>query len=149
MKMLRKIFKIPKKVSIEWSYPLKVDAVLSQIPDDKSWGLYQISTKTESGITFLYIGKSWKNYHKRLKSHKSGKKAWFDNYLGEKYVRFASFHTRITEKQLDEIESAVIFETKFIENTQSTISYNVSHEYEIKSNGNRGKVPSIIKTIEH
>lgn len=144
---IKEMFIFPKKITIEWSYPKKVDGVLSSpTSKDENWGLYQISTKTESEIKFLYIGKSWNDYHKRLKSHK---KSWFDHYEGEKYVRFGSFRTKITEQQLDEIESAVIFQTKLIQNNKSTISYRVSNEYKISSNGNRGEVDALIETLRH
>ena len=106
--MLRRILGIPKTITIKWSYPKKVDDVLkSQTLKEERWGLYQISTKIEKDITFLYIGKSWEDYHLRLKDHK-GK--WFEQYDGEKYVRFGSFNKRINKVHLGEIESAIIFE---------------------------------------
>lgn len=145
--MLRKVFNLPKKVTIEWSNPKKVNDVLnSPTSKEENWGLYQISTKIENEKIFLYIGKSWKDYHKRLKSHR---KDWFDLYEGEKYVRFGSFLTAVSEMQLDEIESAIIFETRLPQNTQSIKSYSVSHEYVIASKGKRGIVPALINTDLH
>jgi predicted GIY-YIG superfamily endonuclease len=142
--MLRRILRIPKKVTIEWSYPKKVDEVLNSLTlEEENWGLYQISTKIDKQITFLYIGKSWKDYHKRIKDHK---KKWFINYEGEKYVRFGSFITPINKVQLGEIESAIIFETQLPQNTQCLLSYTLNHDYEITSIGNRGVVPELIKT---
>jgi hypothetical protein len=142
--MLRRILGIPKIITIEWSYPKKVDDVLkSQTLKEERWGLYQISTKIEKEITFLYIGKSWEDYHKRLKDHK---KNWFEQYEGEKYVRFGSFNKRINKIHLGEIESAIIFETNLIQNTQCTFSYKINHDYIITSIENRGAVPSLVKT---
>jgi hypothetical protein len=52
--MLRRILRIPKKVTIEWSYPKKVDEVLNSLTlEEENWGLYQISTKIDKQITFL------------------------------------------------------------------------------------------------
>jgi hypothetical protein len=145
--MLRKLFKLPKKVTIEWSNPKKVDDVLNAPTlKEEIWGLYQISTKIDEDKIFLYIGKSWKDYHKRLKAHR---REWFDQYEGEKYVRFGSFLTSITEIQLDEVESAIIFQTKLPKNIQSVNSYSVNHDYIITSTGKRGIVPQLINTEEH
>lgn len=71
LEIFRRAFGIPKTITIKWSYPKKVDDVLqSQTLKEERWGLYQISTKIDKDVTFLYIGKSWEDYHKRLKSHK-------------------------------------------------------------------------------
>lgn len=141
---IRRTLKIPKKITIEWSNPEKVDDVLKSptLKEDR-WGLYQICTETENEITFLYIGKSWADYHKRLRSHR---KEWFKLYKGKKYVRFGSFDKRINEIQLGEIEKAIIFETPLLHNNKCTLSYKINHDYIITSIGNRGAVPSLVKT---
>lgn len=142
--MIRRILKIPKKVEIEWSHPKKVEDVLNtKISDEESWGLYQISTKIENEVHFLYIGKSWNDYYARLRDHK---RKWFKNYEGEKYVRFGSLLTRVTELQLGEIESTIIFKTNLPQNTQCTKSLTLNYDYVISSFDKRGAVPALIET---
>lgn len=145
--MSRKLSKSPKEITIEWSYPKLIENVLNNPKStDENWGLYQISTKTDTDIDFLYIGKSWNDYHKRLKSHR---KDWFDKYDGQKYVRFGSFISAVTQSELGEIESAIIYQTELKHNIKSTSSYTYTNFYEILSVGNRGIVPSLILTREH
>jgi hypothetical protein len=145
--MLRNIFNLPKKVSIEWSYPQKIDILLtsSKLKQTK-WGIYQISAKLETDVQCLYIGKAWNNFEVRLKSHKKG---WFDSYKGEKIVRFGEIKTRINETQLLEIESAIIFNTNPLHNRKCINSYKLNYDYEISNIGFRGEVASIVRTIEH
>jgi hypothetical protein len=143
--MFRKLLNIPKKIEIYWSYPILISSV---IDDDIlfDWGLYQITTKINKKENLLYIGESWHNFNDRIKAHY---KKWLDLYEGDKYIRLGHLKTKVTQKQLLDIESAIIFDIKPIQNIKSTQTYNPSDEYDIYSNGWRGKVPKLVKTKEH
>ena len=145
MKIIRKIFNIPKDIEIDWSYPKLISTVINE-KELFNWGIYQITTKTNEIDDLLYIGKAWLNFNDRIKDHN---KKWLDFYDGDKYVRLGRLNTKVKEKELLEIESAIIFELKPIQNIKSTQTYSPSDEYDIYSIGYRGQVPKLIKTKEH
>ncbi len=143
--MFRKLLNIPKKIEIDWSYPILISSVIDEdVLFD--WGLYQISTKINKKEHLLYIGETWHNFNKRIKDHN---KKWLDLYEGDKYIRLGRLKTKVTEKHLLDIESAIIFELKPTQNIKSTQTYKPSDEYNICSNGWRGKVPKLVRTKEH
>ena len=143
--MFRKLLTIPKKIEIDWSYPKLISSVIDEdVLFD--WGLYQITTKMDKKEYLLYIGESWHNFNRRIKDHD---KKWLDLYDGEKYVRLGHLNTKVTKKQLLDIESAIIFDIKPIQNIKSTQTYNPSDEYDIYSTHYRGKVPQLVRTKEH
>jgi GIY-YIG catalytic domain len=143
--MFRKLLNIPKSIEIDWAYPRLISSVIDKdILFD--WGLYQITSKNSNKESLLYIGKAWHNFNDRIKSHN---KKWLDIYDGDKYVRLGHLNTKITEKQLFDIESAIIFDLNPIHNIQSTKTDNPSDEYDIFNTGYRGKVPQFVRTKEH
>jgi hypothetical protein len=143
--MFRKLLNIPKNIEIDWSYPRLISTVIDEdILFD--WGLYQITSKTAQNEYLLYIGKAWLNINDRVKNHN---KKWLDLYEGDKYIRLGHLNTKVTEKQLLDIESAIIFELNPIHNSQSTKTYTPSDEYDIYNIGYRGQVPQLIRTKEH
>lgn len=135
-----------RKVVIDWSYPMEINNILSDIRMSDI-GLYYITRNFGGKISDLYIGKTTYSFQSRLESHLW---YWLDDYRGKKYVRLGTIikPTNISEENLKQLindaEETLIFccEKQLIHNTMCTNTCNPSQRLHIFNTGRRGNLPA-------
>lgn len=137
-----------RKVVINWSYPMVIDNILSDVRMSDI-GLYYITRDFGGKVSDLYIGKTAYSYKSRLESHWW---YWLNDYRGKKYVRLGTIvkpHCISEEnlKQLiDDAEATLIFccRDQLIHNTMCMKTCNPSQRLHIFNTGRRGNLPAEI-----
>ena len=135
-----------RNVEIEWSYPMEIDNILSDMRMSDT-GLYYITRTFGGKISDLYIGKTTFNYKSRLESHWQ---YWLDNYRGKKYVRLGTIvkpHNISKENRkllINDAEATLIFccRNQLIHNTMCKNTCNPSQRLHIFNRGRRGNLPA-------
>ena len=138
-----------KSVTIEWSYPIRLDKIL-QKECMNDIGLYYISRVFGNKESILYIGKTTHSFGQRLQSHCGD---WIDTYRGEKFVRLGRIvkPSNLSQEKLKQLindsEKTIIFymhnedEHDLIANVVSTQSTYPSEDLLIINTGYRGQLP--------
>ena len=135
-----------RNVEIEWSYPMEINNILSDMRMSDT-GLYYITRTFGGKISDLYIGKTTFNYKSRLESHWQ---YWLDNYRGKKYVRLGTIvkpHNISEENRkllINDAEATLIFccRSQLIHNTMCKNTCNPSQRLHIFNRGRRGNLPA-------
>lgn len=135
-----------KSVELKWSYPVSYDNIFSS---DKIYekGIYYISRKFGDSETLLYIGKTNDCFYNRLYCHGD----WLNQYRGKIFVRLGIIISPkiYDDEVIKDIESALIYEMKPLENTDKVRSYHYLSEYKIINTGYKGLLPLVISMREH
>lgn len=135
-----------KKVIVDWSDPRTYDSVFYS-PRIQDIGLYCLSRKYGNNETLLYIGKTNHSFYSRLSSHQF----WFEQYKGKLFVRLGIITqpSKYDNELIEDIESAIIYEIKPLENTDKINGYTCWNVCEIENSGYRGLLPRIIDMRNH
>lgn len=133
-------------VKIEWSYPRTYDNIFYS-PQINDIGIYCLSRKYGENETLLYIGKTNHSFYSRLSSHQF----WFEQYKGKLIVRLGIITqpSKYDNELIEDIESAIIYEIKPLENTDKINGYTCWNVCEIENSGYRGLLPRIIDMRNH
>lgn len=135
-------------IVVKWSYPREFENALGTVLSYEGYGIYCISRKFGGKETILYIGKTTRRYRDRLKDHKN---KWLHLYKGEKIVRFGTITQPVTVTQeiINDVESAIIYEIKPLQNTDKINRYFFTEEYKISNTGFKGLLPKYIDIYDH
>lgn len=135
-----------KNVVVKWRYPVPYETIMNNDAVNEL-GIYYLSRKHGHNETLLYIGKSHNSIYNRLKSHQ----LWLGQYRGKIFVRVGLI---VSPREYDhqlivDVESALIHESKPIENTDKIHSYTYTYECKIHNTGYRGKLPTVVSMRNH
>lgn len=134
-----------KTIKVNWSYPILYENIFSYGKIYEK-GIYYLSRKFGNNETLLYIGKTNNSFFNRLYCHSD----WLSEYRGKILVRLGII---ISPKNYDDslitdIESAIIYKLKPIENTDKIKSYTYYNECKILNIGYKGVLPSVLSMRE-
>ena len=135
-----------KKIILNWSektdvYDYKKHSLASEYGIYMLTRIWGINSEKEYPEKLLYIGKTSRLFIQRLKDHTS---FWVPELRGKIFVRYAPVH--LDDNELEDIESALIYETQPAENTAKLKGYTFRSKYlfEITNVGDIGPLPEII-----
>ncbi|HDX9577692.1 TPA: GIY-YIG nuclease family protein [Bacillus pseudomycoides] len=136
-------------VNIRWFGAYDLDSLDGkQIIMNK--GIYAIYRVYGGKETLIYIGKTKRNFLKRLKEHN---KDWLWKVRGEIRIRFGVLEFpnggKYSEQKLADVESLLISWHEPVENTQSTKYYYGRPNLEVINEGRRGLIDKKISTIKY
>lgn len=141
---------VKKKILLNWSEKINVyDYMNHSLASD--YGIYMITriwgtnSEKEYPEKLLYIGKTSGSFIQRLKDHTS---YWIPELRGRVLVRFAPVH--LADNELEDIESALIYEAQPVENTSKMKGYTFRSEYlfEITNVGDIGPLPKVVNAAD-
>jgi hypothetical protein len=135
-----------RTIELKWSYPILYQNIFSYPDRISEKGIYYLSRKFGASETLLYIGKTSNNFCNRLSSHES----WLNQHRGKIYVRLGGilFPQNYDNSIITDVESALIYELKPLENTDKTQSYNYTNDLKIINTGYRGVLPAVVSMRE-
>jgi hypothetical protein len=133
-----------QKVTVKWAGPYNLERIyVHDLAFDK--GIYTISRIWGDVETLLYIGRTKRQFQKRLHEHDY----WLRQYRGQIKIRLG--HVELTtnmhfsEKLLADIEALLILWNETIENTSNIRTYS-GRVLEIENIGRRGLLAKRIST---
>ena len=146
-----------KNVVVEWTKPRLLD---KNNWIDKNWydgqlhntGLYYILRQYGSSKKILYIGQSSDSFFNRLIAHQE---YWMNDTKGKVFISlgYIIYPTRKTKHEMkyliEDVESALIYETQPEYNNKKTVSYTPKHIYIIKNTRFRKPLNEIISMRTH
>lgn len=136
-----------KTITLKWSYPILYQNIFAYTDRMQEKGIYYLSRKFGNTETLLYIGKTNNNFCNRLSSHES----WLNEYRGKIYVRLGIIISPqiYDDSVITDVESALIYELKPVDNTDKTKSYCYTNELKIINAGNKGVLPDVVSIRDH
>jgi len=130
-------------ITIEWSGAFNLERLnLCGLASDK--GIYAISRFWGNRETLLYIGRTKREFQKRLREHDT----WLKLYRGQIKVRLGrivSPNMTFSEKLLADAECLLIILNETVENTSSINTYS-GRALTINNIGRRGKLEKRISS---
>lgn len=140
-------------VTVQWDKPKTIEESIDDCLSIKS-GVYCISRVFGNNETLLYIGKSsgGSGCRGRLKRHYE---EWTGLYRGNILVRLGTItketlHNIPPDEIIEDVESALIFETSPPENKSKVLGYSRYNYLIIKNRGSYNKMfKSSINTLNH
>ncbi|ABR48422.1 hypothetical protein Amet_2264 [Alkaliphilus metalliredigens QYMF] len=125
-----------QEIILKWFGPYDLERIqLYDLAFDK--GIYMISRIWGEKETLLYIGRTKREFQKRLKEHD----VWIKQYRGQIKIRLGLImlhpDTKFSEKLLADVEALLIILNKTVENTSNTSTYS-GRALTINNTGRRG-----------
>lgn len=124
-------------VTVQWHGPYSVHS-LPQYDVSYEKGLYVVSTVTNGKERLLYIGKTTRSFHARLKEHRY----WLDAIRGQCRIRLGKMLTgsglRYSQKRLADVEELLIVSHAPKWNTKSMHYYYGRDKLTVLNIGRRG-----------
>jgi hypothetical protein len=127
--------------TLTWTGPYTVDSDDLRALADRS-GVYAITQRRWWRKTLLYIGMTYfQGFYKRITQHRRG---WLSEVRGKVRVRVATVvpqrGSRISEKNLRDIEALLIFAHQPSRATRGTKNYNGRPGLRVVNRGRRGEL---------
>jgi hypothetical protein len=152
-KLVKAYIQKPLRVNITWSERIKLEELVDSEYKD-SWGIYQISSKPFlRKESLIYIGKAYQqNFLQRANSPEKLK--WLPKYSGTKFIRCGIIelpdYEDITSDDVEDIESAFIYELKPPVNKMKVGNYSFVTDFIIHNYGEDiSFVPTILNMKDH